>query len=68
METIINLQKIQEPDDPWNLDQMVEQRLQRTKTSLNFRNGGLPTYAGHIPGYKFRFGESFAALSVRIPK
>ena len=64
----LTFQKKQQAEDPWKLETMVTQKLQRTITSLNFRHGGLPTYAGHIPGYKFRFGESFAALSVRIPK
>ncbi|CAG5110948.1 Oidioi.mRNA.OKI2018_I69.chr2.g5295.t1.cds [Oikopleura dioica] len=61
-------EKKDKPIDPWNLDAMVEQKLKRTKTTLNFRRGALPAYGGHVPGYKFRFGESFAALSVRIPK
>ena len=50
--------------DPWDMENLIAAELNENRTSLSLTSGAIPSYSGHIPGYKFRFGESYGNLSV----
>merc|ERR1712130_221160 len=53
--------------DPWKMATLVEAELNEPRTKIDLSHGAIPKYGGYIPRYKFRFGESYGSLSVRLP-
>ena len=57
--------KISEKFDPWDLENRVQAELDLPRTKIDLSKGAIPNYGGYIPGLKYRFGESYAALSTQ---
>lgn len=51
--------------DPWDLENRVQAELDLPRTKIDLSKGAIPNYGGYIPGLKYRFGESYAALSTQ---
>ena len=57
--------KFSEKFDPWDLENRVQAELDLPRTKIDLSKGAIPNYGGYIPGLKYRFGESYAALSTQ---
>ena len=51
--------------DPWDLENRVQAELDQPRTKIDLSKGAIPNYGGYIPGLKYRFGESYSALSTQ---
>ena len=51
--------------DPWDLENRVQAELDLPRTKIDLSKGAIPNYGGYIPGLKYRFGESYSALSTQ---